>query len=98
VDAAGTENVSDAADDWRLTNQDAYLRAATLFLRRWFTHRPEWDHDHCEFCRAKFSDEGPDALREGYCTTDGYHWICEPCFNDFRDRFGWSVADSTDVR
>jgi hypothetical protein len=41
----------------------------------------------------------PDALREGYATSDGYRWICDRCFEDFRARFGWSldVTDSKDA-
>ena len=35
-----------------------------------------WDHDHCEFCWAKFSLEGHSGdLDEGYATKDNYQWI-----------------------
>ena len=27
-----------------------------------------------------------------YCTIDNYHWICENCFNDFKDMFKWTVV------
>jgi hypothetical protein len=55
----------------------------------------DWDHDHCALCWAKFSkDEVLDALRDGLKierpTND--EWICERCFADFSDRFGWSVV------
>lgn len=32
----------------------------------------EWDHDHCEGCRAKFSESNndPDSLSEGYVTAE----------------------------
>jgi len=26
-------------------------------------------------------------------TLDEYHWICKRCFNDFRDRFAWTVVE-----
>ena len=82
-------------DDWRLTGQERYLRGATLVRKRWVAPRPEWDHDHCAFCWAKF----PHEVEEGYTTTEahpsgaGYHWICEPCFGDFAERFGWRVVE-----
>jgi hypothetical protein len=55
----------------------------------------EWDHDHCEFCWATFSQKGtddPSILQEGYATEDD-EWICDRCFADFRDEFNWTVAD-----
>ena len=82
--------------DWRLQGQERYLRGATLVRRRYrrYAENASWDHDHCEFCWAKFMVEDyPDVLHEGYCTEDEYRWICEQCFNDFRDHFGWSVRD-----
>lgn len=79
-------------DDWRLTNQEGYLRGATL---RWTTYvppRPGWDHDHCEFCWAKFMAGGvPETLAAGYATPDRSHWVCPTCCADFRARFGWTV-------
>jgi len=78
--------------DWRLQNQERYLTGVTLVRRRWSQTRDNWDHDHCEFCWAKFAgDNIPDALREGWTTPDEYHWICDNCFNDFRARFSWTV-------
>jgi hypothetical protein len=78
-------------DDWRLTGQERYLTGATLYLRRWSSNDPTWDHDHCEFCLAEFSDSYPDCLTEGYTTADLYRWICPDCFNDFKVRFDWAV-------
>ena len=81
-----------AAPDWRMQGQEAYLRGATLRRRRYSARRPDWDHDHCEFCGAKFMDaDFPGVLREGYVTADGYRWICDTCFHDFRARFEWST-------
>ncbi len=38
----------------------------------------------------------PDVLHEGYATQDYYHWICERCFQDFRQQLRWTVvADAT---
>jgi hypothetical protein len=43
---------------------------------------------------------GESYLHVGYTTPDEYHWICDSCFNDFREEFGWRVtpeADSADA-
>jgi hypothetical protein len=44
-------------------------------------------------------DEDPSILAEGYATTAehpdgaGYHWVCDTCFRDFSERFGWRVVE-----
>ncbi len=64
-----------------------------------------WDHDHCEFCGSKFEETAraaerlpadPSILTEGYVTVDPEvdEWVCERCFEDFKDEFNWSVKDS----
>ena len=67
-------------------------------------YRPDWDHDHCAGCWAKFAEHSSDAEpieREGYATTADYGkgadyvWICVPCFLLFRSQMGWiEVASS----
>ena len=47
-------------------------------------------HEHCFFCLKKFMT---DMDIKGYCTTDYKYWICEECFNDFKDMFNFSIAD-----
>jgi hypothetical protein len=83
-------------NDWRLRKQERYLEGAVLVRRQYrrYAPNPSWDHDHCEFCWAKFMVEDfAGVLHEGYCTVDDYRWICEQCFTDFKDRFGWSVKE-----
>ncbi|HKR63596.1 MAG TPA: hypothetical protein VJZ00_07680 [Thermoanaerobaculia bacterium] len=81
-------------NDWRLTNQLNYLRGADLCWRTYREYQPGWDHDHCEFCNAKFdATNDPATLHEGYTTTDEYRWICTQCFEDFKDLFAWNVID-----
>ena len=83
-----------APDDWRLTGQERYLVNAVLHWAEWHKPRPEWDHDHCEFCFAKFMEEScPEALHAGYTTPDNYRWICPTCFEDFREQFGWELKE-----
>ena len=79
-------------NDWRLMNQERYLKGATLIWGPYRPRSPDNDHDHCEFCWAKFMVEDlPDVLHAGYCTLDEYRWICNTCFEDFRDRFQWKI-------
>jgi hypothetical protein len=59
--------------DWRLQGQESYLKGVTLVRRAWRvpTSNPAWDHDHCEFCWAKFMDaDSPHVMREGHATGD----------------------------
>lgn len=80
-------------DDWRLQGQEKYLKGATLSWKRYVRPSESWDHDHCEFCWAKFMDsETPDTLKEGFATADN-RWICPRCFADFGDLFGWLVTN-----
>jgi hypothetical protein len=84
------------APDWRLRGQEKYLAGATLVHRpyRRYVANPDWDHGHCAFCWAKFMVENrPDVLHEGYATKDNYFWICDRCFQDFREQFRWTVDD-----
>ena len=78
----------DMKGDWRLQGQEKYLKGVTLERKKYVKYRDGWEHDHCEFCSAKFSLEKGD-LHEGYATEDNYRWICDTCFNDFKDLFEW---------
>jgi hypothetical protein len=80
--------------DWRLRGQQKYLRGLGLVRRRWSQTREGWDHDHCQFCWAKFATTADaDALHEGWTTRDEYWWICDVCFNDFQGQFCWTVTE-----
>ena len=47
--------------------------------------------------RLRSSDKGFDDHTEfnaAWVTADdNYHWICPPCFEDFRGRFEWTIED-----
>ena len=77
--------------DWRLQGQEKYLKNAVLVRKKYERFSEEWDHDHCEFCGAKFSLESADTLQIGYATPDNYRWICDFCFQDFQPLFNWKV-------
>jgi len=84
-------------DDWRLHGQE-HLQGVTVHRRHYFLWRPDWDHDHCEFCWKTFLLPGaplqPEQVSEGWTTDDEYNWICDACFNDFRERFKWKLRGS----
>lgn len=94
-----------APDDWRRSSPGAAERTRFRWAR-YVAPKPEWDHDHCLFCWAKFvprSEQGKDRLArdqhtiyfEGYATIEpsgsGFEWVCRPCFEDFADELGFVV-------
>lgn len=80
-------------DDWRLQGQERYLMGARLHFASYRAPRPDWDHDHCEFCFATFMEgTRPDTLQQGYTTDDEYRWVCPNCFEDFRVRFQFALT------
>ena len=81
------------ADDWRLRDQTKYLQNAVLVWRAYKPSNGSWNHDHCEFCWRKFADcDEPGVLHSGYCTEDEYHWICQRCFEDFKEMLGLTAS------
>ena len=62
-------------DDWRLANQEKYLKNKLLQLKDYKERKTSTDHDHCEFCFDKFSEDSQDVHR-GYCTEEDYYWMC----------------------
>jgi hypothetical protein len=79
--------------DWRLLNQESYLRGVRLQRKRYRAYSESWEHDHCSFCWATFSElDEPDELHEGYATEDDYYWICDTCYEDFKGRFQWELV------
>lgn len=63
---------------------------------RWKTYempRPDWDHDHCAACWAKFAEtESPEISHEGYAVIEEYdkgahyEWAWASCFEDLKDQ------------
>ena len=77
-------------DDWRLVNQEKYLKGKTV-IKANFMETSKCDHTHCAFCWDKFSN-CTDMLHTGYRVADGSWWICEKCFNDFKKQFNWKLG------
>lgn len=51
----------DVKRDWRFTDQDQYLMDVRLKFCQF--SKEVRDHDHCEFCGAKFSEDPGDLQR-----------------------------------
>ena len=77
--------------DWRLQGQENYLRLRKLVFKNYSDRTHKSDHDHCEFCGDKFSELIPESLKSGYTTENDYHWICNKCFTDLKDKFEWTT-------
>jgi hypothetical protein len=105
-----SEPTAEPEEDWRLTGQEDVLADAVLVRKRYRARSETSEHEHCEFCWAKFMDadfspehrkfieDNPDVLTEGYTTTAEHpqgadiYWVCDACFNDFKERFRWRVT------
>jgi hypothetical protein len=88
-----------AEDDWRLLNAKRTLDGATFRLKEYRAPRPDWDHDHCTGCWAKFAEiDAPDILHQGYAVTgdhkhgEDYEWVCVECFDALKDQLNWKVT------
>ena len=77
-------------NDWRLQGQEKYLTGIKLIRTPFTPLSKTWDHEHCEFCWGKFG-RGDNMIKEGYCTEDAYNWICDTCFEDFKEMFAWKL-------
>ncbi len=89
-----SDKAKPTADDWRRRGQERFLKNVVLVRRSYRLYREGWDHDHCEFCWAKFS-LGEGDLNRGYSTEDEYRWVCESCVDNFKDEFGWTLRDDS---
>ena len=90
---------NDLKKDWRLHGQENYLKGVRLIRHKYQIAGRVWDHDHCDFCGAKFSTNEGD-LHFGYSTIDSYYWSCKifdlstmsvDNWNDFKNMFKWIV-------
>ena len=73
----------------------SYYSDCVWSFKTWTITREGWDHDHCEFCLIKITDlDISDSLKEGWTNQDEGLWICESCFEDFKDKYQWKVKNS----
>ena len=73
-----------------------HMRGVKLFLLPYKAKSTKWDHDHCEFCWQKFTEDRPDTAHEGFTTEDRYYWVCRECFELFKDEYRWKTVE-TDI-
>ena len=83
--------MTNPGQDWRLQGQENYLFSKKLVFKNYSDRATNYEHDYCEFCGNKFSELIPECLKSGYTTENNYHWICNKCFNDFKDKFEWTT-------
>ncbi len=74
-------------NDWRIQGQEKCLGGKTFHFHS-FEPSDTNDHEHCVFCTEKF---GVDYTKAGYSTMDDYYWVCEECFEDFKDMYSLKV-------
>ena len=67
-----------------------YLHSKKLEFRE-FDHAIP-DHRHCEVCWATISQCSED-LHFGYYENDSRSWICEDCYDNFRELFKWTAEN-----
>jgi rubrerythrin len=80
--------------DWRVNNQERYLKGKAFVKKRYTAASPIWDHDHCAFCWTKLTEnEEPGTIQEGYATEDNKDWVCPQCFADFQAEFEWTIRE-----
>lgn len=72
--------------EWSI-NSNAFLNNKILVQKRYPITE---DHDHCIFCWVKFSNHEGD-LKEGYYVKDANCWICNECYDIFKDSFLWDI-------
>jgi hypothetical protein len=80
--------------DWRLSNQERYLKGAKISWNTFHAIDSTDDHAHCAFCWAKFmKGNSPGGITEGFATVDKKHWICKSCYENFKEVFQWQNVD-----
>ncbi|MGA7522801.1 MAG: hypothetical protein WBW84_09970 [Acidobacteriaceae bacterium] len=90
----------------RWKSDGAFWNGTPFVWKRWDKFRPDWTHDHCNFCfacicnhRDRFPETDPGdrgCYRHAWYAEKEprvYIWVCRTCFKRVRDELGWSVAD-----
>ena len=76
--------------EWNVEESDISLNNHVLHRKIFSDRLKDTEHEHCEFCSALFGSQKRDFV-EGYCTEDYYYWICDHCYNEFKDEFNWTI-------
>jgi len=76
----------DMNSEW-MKHQLGLLGGANLLRSKWV--HEEWNHAHCELCM----DTIDASTCLAYCTEDFKKWVCEGCYQDFKETFGWVLLE-----
>ena len=88
------ETMTIEKDDWRLEfgKEPTFYSKFKWSRKKWARTRPNWDHDHCEFCWQKISDiDGENIQHEGWTNDEDTYWVCKSCFEDFKEMYQWDL-------
>lgn len=91
-----------AERDWRLTNQEQYLGGAVFVRKRWTQPREDWitiiassvGLSSGSLTRASLIVSRRDIRVGSAGRSPPYYWVCEACFEDFRDLLRFIVAEA----
>ena len=64
-----------------------YLHSRRLQLKDFANSDDQ--HRHCDLCKSRFSNTPNQG--SGYYENSSKIWICETCYNDFKELFKWST-------
>ena len=72
--------------------QDKYMK--NIAFTRMTLEESEYEafFEHCEFCYAVIS-ELPMCRHVGYYTGKYTYWVCEDCFDRFKEEYNWQMVD-----
>ena len=83
-------------DDWRLRGQEEYLHGKKFRYMKFTSAGRNSLHEHCEFCWHKIMEQAEGAAHcsgWGFCTLDTRYWVCEGCFEDFKEMLHWEQVE-----
>lgn len=69
----------------------SFLVGKRLFSRE-FKQSKTSDHEHCNMCGAKFSENSND-LHYGFSTEDQIGWVCPECFEYYKNEYKWTIVE-----
>lgn len=77
-------------EDWQIREyeENPELHNKTLVFRSFDLKQGE--HLHCELCWNRFSLHNED-LQIGYLEEETKSWICQECFDECGNLFGWKI-------
>lgn len=75
---------------WCVEEADNNMRNHVLLKVKFSDRLTETEHEYCEFCMARFGNVNKD-FKEGYRTQNYYYWVCEDCFDEYKEEYHWTV-------